>query len=832
MKLQNYQRLSLSWFLTWFICSPVLADQNNPWQNPNHSFSFGSQKDFFFGLATAPAHVEDDLDDIWVDWANTYEEVCRKENGEKVCTQEPKVKAFHNAAFNKKRLAFWSNPETEIELAKKSGVKVFRMGVDWGRLSPFEPGSPNCDASLGGDEEQICPEGVQDYLALERYQEIIDLIRASGMKVMLTLFHHSMPKWTIEKGGWLHPDMPEHFINFSEDIVDQFADDVDYWVTFNEPSVFILLSLGGIWPGLEPDPTGGLLLIPNPIPGRPNLYEGKFHRAVNNMVTAHKAIYKAIHERDTIIADEDFVNEPAMVGIAHNISKQSPYLPIDRIAASLLRNFLNYKFTDLIANHVDYMGLNYYGEELVSFLGVAIDEKTEYSESGRAINPFGLYELLLTFNQRYNKDFVGRTESNQQEKGEIPFIITENGISDSADILRPSYLVEHLAAIKAAMDKGVPIRGYVFWTISDNWEWADGYCPKFGLVSVERDNFDGTDFPRNLRPSFDLFSDIVQSGQVTSRQRIKSWNLVERNFGKPRPFCRSGDGRSSLSEPEERKVVDLDWRFKGKNIREGNELGWRLGSILNLPKWLQDKSRQQEFINGLETFHSVFEDVKFGVQNNSIDPWISLHLKEDKKVVCSVTYNRLQKLLVPIHLVFDPVIFIEKFRQLETNDNAMAGELKVSGVTLFIGHTGRKHRFSKLAVPIPLQKFVLEEGKLTMSYPKIAFAKATINLVDGSTPPRIKCETVNVKKFRNFKPIRRKNIQVLGSLRSTLSQPISVTLNQQSLLDNSLGNVSIDTDLSFPIQDLIKGIDQKTPIKSKLRISIKRPRRKSPIEFT
>lgn len=157
--------------------------------------------------------------------------------------------------------------------------------------------------------------------------------------------------------------------------------------------------------------------------------------------------------------------------------------------------------------------------------GLKLVETDEYSESGRGVYPDGLYRVLLQFNERY-------------KHLDIPFIITENGVSDETDLIRRPYLLEHLLAVYAAMLmvsnsnlvthafmtartlesclwvfllpfiyphlQGVRVIGYLFWTISDNWEWADGYGPKFGLVAVDRAN----GFARIPRPSYHLFSKV------------------------------------------------------------------------------------------------------------------------------------------------------------------------------------------------------------------------------------------------------------------------------------------------------------------------------------
>lgn len=178
---------------------------------------FGSQDEFFFGLANAPGHVEDELYDAWLEFA-----------------YKGGVAAYWNTPYPEYRLGFWSEPEVELDIAASTGVKVFRLGVDWSRLSPFGPGTNLCGSAAP------CPRGVQDFEALERYKEIIKMARSRGMRVMLTLFHHSLPHWSMDDGGWANKRTIEDFMFFVKDVVEELSPYVDYWITFNEPSVFAL----------------------------------------------------------------------------------------------------------------------------------------------------------------------------------------------------------------------------------------------------------------------------------------------------------------------------------------------------------------------------------------------------------------------------------------------------------------------------------------------------------------------------------------------------------------------------------------------------------------
>ncbi|CAO2821682.1 unnamed protein product [Amaranthus hypochondriacus] len=533
---------------------------------------------FFFGLATAPAHVEDRLDDAWLQFAKEkpceeststeqqptdgllasaagdggaqpalsseakerpkkkknlkvameamirgFEKFIEEQDEHQSSTSEltHNVAAWHNVPQPHERLRFWSDPDTELKLAKNTGVTVFRMGVDWTRIMPKEP--------TGELNKAV------NFAAIERYKWIIHRVRSYGMKVMLTLFHHSLPPWAGEYGGWKMEKTVDYFMQFTRLVVDSVSDVVDYWVTFNEPHVFCLLTYcAGAWPGGNPDM---LEVATSALP------TGVFNQAMHWMAVAHSKAYDYIHEHSTL-------SKP-LVGVAHHVSFMRPYGLFDVAAVTFANSLTVYPYMDSISEKMDYIGLNYYGQEVLCGAGLKLVETDEYSESGRGVYPDGLFRILLQFHERY-------------KHLNIPFIITENGVSDETDLIRRPYLLEHLLAIYGAMIMGVPVLGYLFWTISDNWEWADGYGPKFGLVAVDRAN----NLARLPRPSYHLFSKVATTGIVTRKDREQAWNELRRaaKGKKTRPFYRAVDKRGlmyagGLDEPIWRPYVDRDWRF-------------------------------------------------------------------------------------------------------------------------------------------------------------------------------------------------------------------------------------------------------------------------------
>ncbi|KAL0457529.1 UNVERIFIED_CONTAM: Beta-glucosidase-like SFR2, chloroplastic [Sesamum latifolium] len=469
------------------------------------------EKGFFFGLATAPAHVEDRLNDAWLQFAEQnpcdqpesqkgtqpadavmasaagdggaqlarmpdkeanksmkrkkqlriameakirgfekYEEIEEPNSGEE-CHHT--VASWHNVPHPEERLRFWSDPDTELKLAKDTGIQVFRMGIDWTRVMPEEP--------ING------PSAAVNFAALERYKWIINRVHSYGMKVMLTLFHHSLPPWAAEYGGWKLEKTVEYFMEFTRVVVDCVSDLVDYWVTFNEPHVFCMLTYcAGAWPGGNPDM---LEAATSALP------TGVFNQAMHLMAIAHSKAYDYIHEKSAISS--------AIVGVAHHVSFMRPYGLFDIAAVSVANSLTLFPFMDSISDKLDYIGINYYGQEVVSGAGL---------------------KLVDT-------------------------------------------------------DIGVPILGYLFWTISDNWEWADGYGPKFGLVAVDRLN----NLARIPRPSYHLFKKVI-----TRIDRARAWNELQTaaKEGKTRPFYRAVNKHGlmyagGLDKPILRPYVIRDWRF-------------------------------------------------------------------------------------------------------------------------------------------------------------------------------------------------------------------------------------------------------------------------------
>jgi beta-glucosidase len=378
----------------------------------------------------------------------------------------------------------WHRFEQDVDLIKDFGYNAHRFSIEWARIEP-SPGRFDDDA-------------------IERYRRMLGALRDASIAPMVTLLHFSLPQWIANQGGFLNPSFASLFERFVNRSVERLGDLVDRWVTINEPNVTAAL---GYFVGIFP-------------PGHRRPWQA--WRAQEAMLDAHARAYRAIHER----AGRCGWN--AEVGVAHHLRVVEPWdssSPTDRWASDLFeqtfnRAFLNAlcglelsraersmlaltrtKRRDVRDTH-DFFGLNYYGRFKVRVgrngtYGIPIKLEAspgaEISDVGWEVYPEGLGRFLREWSER-----CGR-----------PVYVTENGIADSRDAQRASFLVRHLAQVADAMQDGVDVRGYFHWSLLDNFEWTEGYEPRYGLVEMQADTLN-----RCPRPSAAVY------GQIASKKEI------------------------------------------------------------------------------------------------------------------------------------------------------------------------------------------------------------------------------------------------------------------------------------------------------------------------
>ncbi len=308
-------------------------------------------------------------------------------------------------------------------------------------------------------------EGDWDEAALDRYERMLQSARFHGLKTFVTLHHFTLPRWFSERGGFATRANVPLFVKFAKRAAERLHQYADYWITVNEPEVYAWLSYGtGSFP-----------------PNHRSLLEVK--RVADNLAAVHRELCPFFREH---------LRQP--VGVAHHLESIAAASPLSAPVAAAAR-WLNRYCLRAMAPWEDFLGVNYYYRTRVGWFG-SRDEtsKIGVSDTGRSICPEGLTEVLLEL-KAYRK----------------PIAVTENGLADARDDRRERFIVEHVAALHRAVARGVDVRAYLYWALLDNFEWADGWAPKFGLASVEREHL----FRRRVRPSALRYAEICRSNALT-----------------------------------------------------------------------------------------------------------------------------------------------------------------------------------------------------------------------------------------------------------------------------------------------------------------------------
>ena len=342
----------------------------------------------------------------------------------------------------------WNRYAEDFDLAKSLGTNSIRFGIEWARIE------------TGND--------VWDVEAIKKYREMLHSAHKKGFKIALTIWHWTNPVWFTEEGGWAGKNAVNYFERFSAFVVKEFGGYVDYWITLNEPMVHVV---NGYMSGKFP-------------PNRHNIFKAR--KVFNNLVKGHKRAYKAIHK----------LYPEAKVGITGLINDFEPAIkfgPLNILIAKTFHYFWNHRFLRRIRKYMDYVGVDYYfHDRIVCYPPFRKNKGERVTDMGWEIYPKGIYHVL-----KYLKKF------------KKPIIIMENGLADEADKYRASFIKEHLYWVHRAIQDGVDVRGYFHWSLLDNFEWAAGFVPKFGLIAVDRKTF-----VRTIKNSAYVYRDICKENKL------------------------------------------------------------------------------------------------------------------------------------------------------------------------------------------------------------------------------------------------------------------------------------------------------------------------------
>lgn len=347
--------------------------------------------------------------------------------------------------------------EEDFDLCKQLNNNGARFSIEWARIEPNEGEF---------DQEQI-----------EHYRKVLQAAKARGLKTFVTLHHFTNPIWFSNKGGWHGNHAVKLFARYAQRVAQEYDGLIDFYLTINEPQVYTLLGYRGVYDWMKSD-------IARWPPAKSNLLLA--FKAQINFMWAHRRAYKGIKK----------VHPQAQVGIVNNITwwETDPYETrfIDLLATKVLNFIGRDYFLYPVKSCLDFVAVNYYFTNRIKNLKI-VNPNDYVSDLGWWINPAGISKIL-----EYLKGF------------NLPIYITENGIADADDKFRKSFIKEHLLAVIKAIGNGANVKGYFYWSLLDNYEWHQGYWPKFGLVEIDRYN----NYARKPRQSFYYYADICKNNSI------------------------------------------------------------------------------------------------------------------------------------------------------------------------------------------------------------------------------------------------------------------------------------------------------------------------------
>jgi beta-glucosidase len=373
-------------------------------------------------------------------------------------------------------------------------VNAYRFSIGWPRIQPDGRG-PGLAAGL------------------DFYDRLVDALVAGGITPVPTLYHWDLPQALEDDGGWLNRDTSYRFAEYAALVADRLGDRVGTWITLNEPFVHMALgyAIGEHAPGrtlgLGALPVAHYELLGHGLAGAVLRERGLKVAIANNCSPVRPA---SSSDADVMAAagfdmlQNQLFNDPLLLGRYPDMSALGGPGELPFVADGDM---------ELISAPLDLLGVNYYnptsiaaGEEGAELPFEVRDiEGVPHTAFGWPVVPSGLTDLLIGLRDRYGAALP-------------PVLITENGCSTNdtvdadgriRDTERISFIDGHLAALRDAMDAGVDVRGYLTWSLMDNFEWAEEFSQRFGLVRVDFETLE-----RTPKDSYFWFRDLIAAQQA------------------------------------------------------------------------------------------------------------------------------------------------------------------------------------------------------------------------------------------------------------------------------------------------------------------------------
>ncbi len=388
-------------------------------------------KKFLWGTATAAHQVEGGNHNQWSVWELEHARTLAVQADHTISYvpvwDEIKAEATNPDNYISGRASdHFRRYEKDFDVLKKMNMNAFRFSIEWSRIEPRE--------------------GAWSAEAITHYKDYIQALKDRGIEPVLTLFHFTLPVWFAQKGGFEKRGNIKYFVRFAEKVLREVGANVRYIVTINEPEVYASMSYEtGAWPPNRSSKVAKL-------------------KVLHNLALAHKNIAKQARK----------TSRRFKIGVAYNLAHHysGDDAVLSRATTSVSRWLRDDLFLDAIKRNVDWIGVNYYFS--TRYFGYRSHNPNErVSDLGWDMQPENIQYVLERLYAKYGK----------------PLIVTENGVADKNDEYRQWWLSKTLQAMHRAIKNGVPLEGYLHWSLLDNFEWAYGKWPRFGLLEVDYETF-------------------------------------------------------------------------------------------------------------------------------------------------------------------------------------------------------------------------------------------------------------------------------------------------------------------------------------------------------
>ena len=423
-------------------------------------------KGFLWGSATAAHQVEgNNTNSDWWEWELRPDTKCKEPSGSAI--------------------EHYNRYTRDVALLMQLGLNSYRFSVEWARIEPSE--------------------GVFDSAQLDHYQRMAEAVKKAKLTPIVTLNHFTLPQWLAKEGGWLSPKAPALFERYVRRVVDRMGDNVVWYCTLNEPGAVALGGYAGAWS--FPPGTTGL---------------ANWKTAIANEIAAHKAARAAVKE----------IRPDAKVGLTCAMNEweaNGAGQPVMEYARKMFEDVFLEAATD-----DEFLGVQTYTRARIELslvegtrarIGLATNEEKwgpwAATQQSMATNDPGGSLPRTQMGWEYRPAAVAVTVRRAAKL--LPgktLLVTEHGVGTDKDEDRIRFIKEGLIALHQTIEDGIPLAGYLHWSAFDNFEWALGYAPKFGLIAVDR-----TTQERTIKPSARYLGEIAQKNRVVvdSAPEPPSW---------------------------------------------------------------------------------------------------------------------------------------------------------------------------------------------------------------------------------------------------------------------------------------------------------------------